>query len=271
MIRDIITIDEAKCTGCGLCIPNCPEGALQIVDGVAKLVSDQMCDGLGACLGECPEDAIVVEQREADSYNEEEVVKHIMTQGNEVLEAHLDHLREHGEEEYIKIAEEVIQKERQDVEQPLQEGESNSASVGSTPSGEFASALYSGEQQPQWPIQLQLAMPTDPVFHGSDVVLAADCTAYAVGDFHERYLQHRAFTIACPKLDSNLEVYRDKIKTMIDESRIASLTIVIMQVPCCRGLLAIATQALEQAARSIPVRTIVIDIKGEVLAEERIA
>lgn len=256
MIRDIITIDEDKCTGCGLCIPNCPEGALRIVDGKARLVSDQLCDGLGACLGECPEDAILVEQRDADGYDEETVLKNVLTQGEAAVDAHLKHLEAHGEDEYLRIAKTTLQREEK---------------LKTEVTADLGAIKPDRDAQPQWPVQLHLVMPTAPVFQGSDVVIAADCTAYAASDFYSRHVAGRPFAIACPKLDSNLEEYRAKITSMIDDADVTSITVVIMQVPCCRGLLALTTQALELANRSVPVKVITLDIKGEVLSEEQIA
>ena len=252
MVRDIISIDEELCTGCGLCIPNCPEGALQIVEGKARLVDDSFCDGLGACLGECPEDAILVESRDAEAYDEISVISNILEQGTEVVDAHLEHLRSHGETEALKIAVEHLAK-------------AHASEAKDVPGEKPASQLR------QWPIQLHLISPEAPYFRGSDVVIAADCTAYAAGDFHDRFIKDRTIAVGCPKLDTEIDVYVDKISAMIDHSKINSLTVVMMQVPCCRGLLALTQAAMDKAEGSVPLKSVIVGVDGEILAEEQIA
>jgi len=232
--RKIIRIDEDKCDGCGLCVPACAEGALQIVNGKVRLVSDKYCDGLGACLGECPRGAISFEEREAEAFDEEEV--------KEKMKAH-DHLNGCPGARVMDFSE---QDQDEDQEQ-----------VGERPS-----------QLRQWPIQLHLAPPTAPYFQGKDVVLAADCVAYAIGDFHKDHLKGRGLAIACPKLDEGQDVYIDKITAMIDTGKINTLTVMIMEVPCCGGLLGLAKQAADQAKRKIPIKKIVVSLKGEILQEE---
>ncbi len=272
MIRDIITIDEERCTGCGLCVPNCPEGALQIIDGKVRLVSDMFCDGLGACIGECPEDAIHVEKREAEPYDEAAVIERIIEQGDSVVEAHLEHLRDHGEEELLAIAVEHVNRNRAarglaPMEPPAPKTAESRASDSEEPADESAPAV---SRLRQWPVQLHLLSPTAPYFRGADVVLAADCTAYAVGDFHERFIRGRSIAVACPKLDSGLDSYQEKITLMIDEAEIRSVTVVIMQVPCCRGLLALTQAALAKAKREVPLSAVVLSVEGEVLVEQEL-
>jgi NAD-dependent dihydropyrimidine dehydrogenase PreA subunit len=223
--RNIITIDQDACTGCGLCIPNCPEGAIQIIDGKARLVSDLTCDGLGACLGHCPEGAISVIEREAEAYDERKVMANIVTQGANTIRAHL--------------------------------------TAAETMAGTRPSALT------HWPVQMHLVSPNAPHYKGADVLLAADCVAYSLGDFHKDYLKGKALAIACPnKLDEGQEVYVAKIKALIDEAKINTLTVMIMQVPCCGGLLQLARTAVGQAGRKIPVKAVVVSLQGEILKEE---
>lgn len=291
MKRKIIRIDEDKCTGCGLCIPNCPEGAIQLIDGKARLVSDLFCDGLGACLGHCPEGAITIEEREAEAYDERRVMENIVKQGTNVIKAHLEHLKGHGQHEYFKQALAVLNEKG--IENPLKKEGGVKMNHQHTMHGPHAKAEHGagcpgaksmnfagskadmGEelgkrvsQLTHWPVQLHLMSPTAPQYHGADVLLSADCVAYALGDFHKDYLKGKALAIACPKLDEGQEVYVDKIKTLIDDAKINTLTVMIMEVPCCRGLLNLAQQAAAKAGRKVPIKCVVVGIKGEIQREE---
>lgn len=232
MQRKIIKIDEDKCTGCGLCIPNCKEGALQIIDGKARLVNDQFCDGLGACLGHCPEGAITIEEREAQPFSEEKV-------------------KENMDKLPCGCPGTAVQDFSQD-EGCAQEGAG----------AEQASTLR------QWPVQLRLVPPGAPYFRERDVILCADCVAYALGNFHAKYLKGKSIAIACPKLDQDLERYTQKITALIDEANINTLTVMIMEVPCCAGLLQVAKAGATQAKRKIPIKLMVVGIKGDIIKEE---
>lgn len=309
MLRKIIQIDEEKCNGCGLCIPNCHEGALQIIDSKARLISDLFCDGLGACLGHCPEGAIEIIEREAEPYNETIVMETIVKQGRNTILAHLEHLRDHNEHEFLKEAVAYIKKHEIDLspgaetkptiastvifpnmKEALNHSKpehGSSCGCGSSKTIDFridldkvntASAAISTSvaansapapsELRQWPIQLHLVNPNASYFQGADVVLAADCVAFAMGDFHERLLKNKSLAIACPKLDTNKEVYLDKLSTMISDSKINTLTVPIMEVPCCGGLIQMAKMAVQQSGRNIPIKKLVIGIKGDILAEE---
>ena len=277
--RSIIKIDEGKCNGCGLCVPDCPEGAIQMIDGKARLISDLFCDGLGACMGSCPQDAISVEEREAEAYDEKRVMENIIKQGPNVIKAHLEHLQEHGEKVYLKTALEVLRE--QNVAIPEEFNAAGSPHPGghacpgikmmnfeqeggpeeTAPSGPQPSALR------QWPVQLHLVSPIAPYFQEKDVVLAADCVAFSLGDFHTTYLKGKSLAIACPKLDEGQERYIEKITSLIDDAKINTLTVMIMEVPCCRGLLMIAQKAAEQAKRKVPIKLIVVGIKGNIKEE----
>jgi len=278
--RKIIKIDEERCNGCGLCIPDCPEGALKIIDGKARLISDLFCDGLGACIGSCPQGAITIEEREAGEYDERKVMGNIARQGKNVIKAHLEHLKEHSQGEYFKQAIEFL-KER-DMEIPLEEeslaGRHMSAFSG-CPGSKMRDFREKGSevseetgkrqsQLRQWPIQLHLVSPTAPYYQGQDVILTADCVAYAVGDFHQDYLKGKAIAIACPKLDEGQDVYVEKIKSWLEDAKINTLTVMIMQVPCCMGLLSLAKQAVEDSKRKVPIKSIVLSLQGEILSEE---
>jgi len=276
--RKIIKIDEEKCNGCGQCIPNCPEGALQIIDGKARLVSDLFCDGLGACIGTCPADAISVEEREAEPYDERKVMENVFKQGKNTILAHLTHLKQRGEMAYLNEAISFLKEKNFEVPEeffvtkyrktPHEGCPGMKEMVFEKQGEEEAEPGKQPSQLRQWPIQLHLVSPLASYYQGKDVILAADCAAYSMGDFHSRFLKGKSLAIACPKLDRNTDIYVEKIKSMVDEARINTLTVLIMQVPCCRGLLAIAQEALKQTQRKIPLKLIVISIEGEIISEE---
>ncbi|MGM0380777.1 MAG: ATP-binding protein [bacterium] len=279
--REMIDIDHEKCTGCGDCIPACPEGALQLIEGKARLVSDLFCDGLGACVGECPEDAMKITEKEAEPYNERKVMEeNIIPQGKKVIEAHLKHLQNHEEKELLSQALQVL--EENNMENPLENQGQNIPPTGGCPGTKVQDlsknkAENKSAQQDragmfsrleQWPVQLHLVPPTAPYYREADVVLAADCSAYSCGNFHNKFLQNKSLAIACPKLDNGLEQYRDKLVAMIDEAQINTLSVITMEVPCCRGLLHLAEKALEEAERKIPLKHIEMGVEGEINSEE---
>ncbi len=273
MQREIITIDEEKCTGCGLCVPGCPEGALQIIDGKARLVSDLMCDGLGACIGECPEGAISIESRDAEPYDEVKVMQNIIAAGPNTIKAHLKHLSDHGQTEYYAQAVQVLKEKK--IEVPaLEEGHHAHSGCPGSRTMNFdrpAITAASGPQPSQlthWPIQMHLISPMAPHYHGADVLLAADCVAFSLGDFHSAYLKGKTLAIACPKLDEGQNIYVEKLISLIDDARINTLTVMMMQVPCCGGLLHMAQTALLHAHRTIPIKKMIVSLQGDILREE---
>lgn len=271
--RKIIKIDEEECNGCGLCIPNCPEGAIQIIDDKARLVSDLFCDGLGACLGHCPQGAITIEEREAEEYDEKRVMTNIVCHGKNVIKAHLEHLKTHHQTEYLKQALDFLKEKGmecpEEVKSPLPCGCPGSKMMdfrGKETAGDESGKRLS--QLRQWPIQLHLISPLAPYYQKADVLLSADCVAYTVGDFHQDYLKGKSIAIACPKLDDGQEEYLEKIRALIDEAQINTLTVMIMQVPCCSGLVAIAQEAIESARRKIPIKSIVVSLQGDILSDK---
>jgi len=274
MKRKMIKIDEEKCTGCGECIPDCPEGALQIIDGKARLVSEIFCDGLGACIRSCPSDAITTEEREAAPYDERKVMEKIITKGEKTVKAHLKHLEEHGEKGYLKEARKFLKEKGFSVDEqatpPLPCGcPGTSAAVIKGRSGkEEPASCESPSMLGHWPVQLHLISPGAAYFKGRDVILAADCTAFACGDFHRRFLKGKSIAVACPKLDSGTDLYTEKIKALADEAEINTLTVVIMEVPCCRGLVSIAQEGLKKARRKVPLKLTVVGISGDIISEE---
>ena len=284
MKRKIIKIDDSKCNGCGLCLPNCPEGAIQLIDKKARLVSDLFCDGLGACLGHCPEGAILIEEREAAAYDEARVMENILKQGESTTRARLEHLRNHKQESYLRQAVQFLREKG--IRNPLEAANSAPAShlpiqggcpgsrvmnFGSQVAAEGEAQGMRPSQLTQWPVQLHLISPQAPHFQGCDLLLAADCTAYALGDFHKDHLKGKALAIACPKLDGSLETYVEKLAALIDNAKINTLTVLIMQVPCCGGLLQLAQQAAAQAKRKVPIRGVVVGIQGGILKDDWVA
>lgn len=272
--RNIITIDESLCNGCGNCVKGCHEGALQMIGGKARIVSELYCDGLGACIGECPVGAITIEEREAEPYDENAVMERISSQGEKTILAHLTHLKEHGESLYLQQGLEYIKSQGLKVDTTSLTGEKPQMACGcpgsmarsfTAPATPHISPASSGLTH--WPVQLHLLNPEAGYFNGADVVLAADCTAYAYGDFHNRFLRSRKLAIACPKLDSNKESYVAKLIQLIDSAQINTLTVVIMEVPCCSGLMQLAKMAAGQAKRKVPVKRIIIGVQGEIKDE----
>lgn len=269
--RNIISINEDLCNGCGKCAEGCHEGAIQMIDGKARLVSELYCDGLGTCIGDCPVGAIAVEEKEAEPYDEIAVMERLVPQGEKVIVAHLQHLRRHGEKMLFQQGVQYLRDNNipfnllsivnnacpGSVERVFEEPKDNVSSE----------VLKIPSQLTHWPVQLHLQNPQSEVFRGADVLLAADCTAYAYAEFHSNMLRGKRLAIACPKLDSNKEAYIDKIVQMIDDAKINTLTVLIMEVPCCGGLLRLVQMAQEKASRKVPVKKIVVGIRGGILEE----
>jgi NAD-dependent dihydropyrimidine dehydrogenase PreA subunit len=298
MIREMVKIDEELCNGCGLCVPGCHEGALQIIDGKARLISDLMCDGLGACIGHCPQEAIRIEKREAEAYNETKVMEIMVPKGKNTVVAHLKHLKDHQEMDYLKEGVRFLRENEEKLGFGLQEviaevhghghhsgehasqhghggGCPGSRSVviermatGATAGAALAGAVNQPSELRQWPVQLHLVNPQAPYYRNADILIAADCTAFTMGDFHARHLKGKSLAIACPKLDSDMETYVSKITSMIDYAGINTITVLIMQVPCCGGLLQIVKTAASAAQRRVPIKLQVVSIEGEIIREE---
>jgi Pyruvate/2-oxoacid:ferredoxin oxidoreductase delta subunit len=244
--RKIVKIDEEKCNGCGLCIPNCAEGALQIVDGKAKLVSEKFCDGLGACLGHCPQDAITVIEKEAEDFDEKAV------------EAYLHK-----------------QKEPQPEPQPspLFTGCPSSRAMhfkAPEPQAEAVSATPSVSQLTQWPVQLKLVPINAPYFQNADLLVVADCVPFSYPNFHQDFLKGKAVVVGCPKLD-DIQYYKEKLTEIFKTNSIKSITVPYMEVPCCFGLIKATEDAIAASGKKIPLKKVKIGIRGEIKpeAEER--
>ncbi len=245
--REMIVIDEEKCDGCGLCVPSCAEGAIQIIEGKARLVSETYCDGLGACLADCPQGALTIEVRDADEFDPAAVEKHLE-----------------------KLA---LQEMPRDAVAPLSPPAGGCPGSASRDFRDVApSTETTGPDRPselrQWPIQFHLVSPDAPYFQGADLLLAADCVPFAMADFHRDHLKGKGLIIACPKLDSRQEIYEQKLAALIDRAGIKSVTVMIMQVPCCGGLFHMVRQAVDACDRDLPLHVKVVGLQGELLAEE---
>lgn len=282
----MVKIDENLCDGCGLCVPNCHEGALQIIDGKARLISDLMCDGLGACLGHCPQGAITIEKREAAPYDEVAVMKDMIPKGKNVVVAHMKHLLDHNETEYFKLALNYLTENKNNLGFDLNEmksevhnsqtkSESGCGCAGSaerTINSPATSSCSTTKDIPSalrhWPVQMHLINPNAQHFHSSDVILAADCVAFSMGNFHPELLEGKTLAILCPKLDTRTESYVEKITSLIDDAKVNTITVAMMEVPCCGGLLRFVQQALQNASRKVPVKAIIVGVNGDILQEE---
>jgi len=280
--RRIIKIDEKKCDGCGNCVTGCHEGALQVIDGKARLISDLLCDGLGSCIGECPRDAIKIEERAAEPYDETKVMEGMVKHGPNTIKAHLQHLKDHAQKAFLKQAFDYLK--AHNIPNPLGDDmKKNNKETAHEPCGcpggrtldfrgpgaaEETTAPAAASQLRQWPVQLHLASPMAPYFQKADVVVAADCTAFAYGNFHNDFMKGKAIVIACPKLDEGQEIYVEKVQALIEDARINTLTVVTMEVPCCGGLLAMVKQAAAAAGRKVPIKSVVIGIQGGIKSED---
>ncbi|MBU4490144.1 MAG: 4Fe-4S binding protein [Actinobacteria bacterium] len=244
-IRNVILIDEDKCDGCGECVPACEEGAIQIVDGKASLVSDVYCDGLGACLGECPQGAITIEEREAAEFDPEAVRMHLEVKPGEA-----------GEEEELACGcpgtmTQVI--ERCELQDKV---------------GEPGEKAAVPSRLGNWPVQIMLLPASAPYLDGAKLLIAADCVPFSLADFHDRFLADRILLVGCPKLD-NADFYRRKLAQIFIQNDIKSVDVVYMEVPCCFGIVHIVHESLKESGKDIPLTFTKIGIKGDVIETAR--
>ena len=237
-LRNIVKIDEEKCDGCGQCVNTCAEGAIKIVDGKARLVSEIYCDGLGACIGHCPQDAITIEKRQAAEFDEEATKAHLAKQ-----------------KEGQKQADFVCPGMRA---QKLREKGRTTDSTAQVPS-----------QLSQWPVQLKLVSPSAPYFNNADLLLVADCVPFAMGDFHTTFLKDHSIAVGCPKLD-NPDFYIEKLAKILQANKLNSLTVIHMEVPCCFGLTHIARKAISKSGTKMAFEDVTIDLQGNVKNTETI-
>jgi len=249
-LRNIVKIDEDKSDGCGQCVNACAEGAIEIIDGKAKLVSEIYCDGLGACLGECPQGAITIEQREAEEFNEEATKTYLAGKSNRAQDGLSQDAGRH-EHEGFKCPGSMAK---------VFDRKPKSAS---TTDAEIPSQLS------HWPVQLKLVSPHAPYFKNADLLLVADCVPFAMGDFHNRLLSGRSIAVGCPKLD-DAQLYIEKLGEIIKVGLPNSLTVVHMEVPCCFGLTHIAREAITRSGVSLSFEDITVDMQGNMIKTEKI-
>ena len=253
-IRKIVLIDEKRCDGCGVCVPACAEGAIQIIDGKARLVSEIYCDGLGACLGECPQGAISIEERDAADFDEVAVQAYLNNIGRSTAAAGHHHGLGHGPHGGGCPGSRMMTFNR---------GGASAHEVPAGPTAPIASELE------QWPVQLMLVPVQAPYFKGADLVVAADCVPFAYANFHRRFLRGHALAIGCPKLD-DAEYYAEKLTQIFAHNDLRSVTVVHMEVPCCFGLLRIVEEAAARSGKDIQIVQVNIGVQGEILDEQRI-
>jgi NAD-dependent dihydropyrimidine dehydrogenase PreA subunit len=239
VLRNIVKIDEEKCDGCGQCIDACAEGAIELIDGKAKLVSEVYCDGLGACIGQCPQDAITIEKREAEEFDEK------------ATKAHLAKEQKVRSQTDFVCPGSVAKRLREESE---------------TDDSDAAAVL---SQLTHWPIQLKLVPPNAPYFADADLLLVADCVPFAMGDFHNKFLKERSIVVGCPKLD-NADFYIEKLARIVNSNKLNSLTVLHMEVPCCFGLTHIARKAIEAGGVRMPFEDITVALHGNVGKTEKI-
>ncbi len=245
--RKIIEIDEAKCSGCGLCATACAEGAIEIQDGKARLVSEIYCDGLGACLGECPEGALAVIERESQEFDPEAV------------EEHLKHRDDKPAAQQETMACGCPSQHIQMFSPPKQAPAHKPAAA---EGGSIPSALT------HWPVQIKLVPAKAPFLKGADLLVAADCTSVAYPEFHRRLLPGKTVLIGCPKFD-DVDEYLHKFVDIFKQASVRSVTVVDMEVPCCSKLPALVRRALELSGQNIPFNEIIISVRGEILGQDR--
>jgi NAD-dependent dihydropyrimidine dehydrogenase PreA subunit len=246
VIRKIIKIDEGLCNGCGNCVPACAEGALEIVDGKARVIADIYCDGLGACLGECPTGALTIEERQADEFDEHAVEKML------------------GEKQKAPEAPMVL---------PMVAGGCPSArmvqSFGPTPAAAPSAGEPAESALSHWPVQIMLVPPTAPFLKGADLLVLADCVPVAFPTLHRDFLQGKRVMLGCPKFD-NTQAYIDKFAQIFKQSGIRSITAVVMEVPCCAGLPMIVQKGMERSGVKIPMEEVIISVRGQILERRQL-
>ncbi len=247
-IRKIVHIDEDKCNGCGLCVPNCAEGAIKIIDGKAKLIADNLCDGLGACLGECPQGAITITEREADEFDEAAVHEHLSKK--EEHGCHTSH--GHGQHHHGGgcPGSRAMEINRQN----------NEAKAAAVSSGDIEVKIK--PQLSQWPVQLMLVPERAPYFENADLLITADCVPFAYPNYHLDLLKGKKVVVGCPKLD-DIGYYVEKLTGIVKNNNINSVTVAFMEVPCCGGIVRAAEAAVQMSGKDIPLRKVRISINGE--------
>jgi NAD-dependent dihydropyrimidine dehydrogenase PreA subunit len=252
-VRNIIKIDEELCDGCGQCVPDCAEGSLKIIDGKARLVADKLCDGLGACLGSCPTGALKVIQREADEFDEEAV------------EAYLEEEKKKAATKKPATMDCGCASTHIQSFKPAPPAGGSPCQSANTPT---QNPIKTGDSAlTHWPVQIRLIPAHAPFLQNADLLVAADCTAVAVRNFQENYMEGKTVMMGCPKFD-DAESYVQRFAEIISTCNLKSLTILIMEVPCCSAMNVIVRKAIEKAGKTVPVEQITISTRGEELARK---
>jgi ferredoxin len=251
--RKIIKIDEDRCDGCGACLPGCPEGALQVVEGKARLVRESYCDGLGACLGHCPQGALQVEERDADSYDAAGVLAHLEARSPELAQRHREHMRAHGMEEEGGNSCTGCPSCQ---EQFWGEGPAEK----SGPAGGLSALGH-------WPVKLELISPAAQFLKNAHLVLMADCVPFAHGNTHNDFIKGRVVAAGCPKF-GDVEAYGEKIQQILESVNIRSITVVYMEITCCSGFVRMVREAVDRSGSAVPLELVQIGVKGEVIKRE---
>ncbi len=281
VVRKIVEINEEKCNGCGLCVTACHEGAIEMINGKAKLIKDDYCDGLGDCLPACPTDAINIIEREAAEYDEEAVeqrmkeMAEMQNQNEEKKHAH-GHGHNHGEGgcSCQGSMSKTINREKKDIKSLIKEQGILNVTANGLNNGGFVkpgmtvaprvNTEIDASQLMQWPVQIKLVNVNAPYFENADILIAADCTAYAYANFHRDFIKGRITLIGCPKLDDN-DFYKNKLAEIIKVNNIKSIKVVRMSVPCCAGIVNSVKGAILQAGTIIPYEEVTIDTEGNVI------
>ena len=262
MIRKIINIDEKKCNGCGICITACHEGAIQLINGKAKLIKDQYCDGLGDCLPECPTNAISMIEREADEYNEELVKIRMEEHKNKGL--NISNEKKPSPCGCPGTMAKNIDRKNADNKliASFQSGNLSGLTIDKKENVKNTACDMLSELR-QWPIQLKLINTKAPYLENADLLIAADCTAYAYANFHRDFIKDRITIIGCPKLDDN-EYYKEKLAEILANNNIKSIKVVRMSVPCCGGIIQAVKTAMLTAEVIVPYSEVIINTDGSI-------
>ncbi|NLV23349.1 MAG: 4Fe-4S binding protein [Deltaproteobacteria bacterium] len=268
-LRNIIEIDEEKCDGCGLCVPSCAEGAIRIIDGKARLVAEKFCDGLGACLGECPRDAIRIVQKEVEAFDEQAAMEQVERQkmeDNGIPAAPLHPSSGCPSARLMNFPPPQVKGDAQPVGCPAANLHSFAAAKGERPGQEtYAAAIPSALSH--WPVQIRLVPPHAPFLNNADLLIAADCSPMAYGDFHRDFLKGKVVMMGCPKFD-DMALYEERFQQIFRQAEIKSVTVLVMEVPCCQGLPALVKKALKESAKEIPLEIVTIGLRGKILRRD---
>jgi NAD-dependent dihydropyrimidine dehydrogenase PreA subunit len=252
--RKIVEIDQERCDGCGICVPACAEGAIEIINGKARLAAERFCDGLGACLGECPNDALRIIEREADEFDEAAVEEHLEGKAEATAQAEAGN----GAQKAPAMA---CGCPSAQIQSFVRETSCHKASAPAVQGRADLSSLS------HWPVQIRLVPPTAPFLKGADLLVAADCTPVAYPNFHQDFLEGKVVMVGCPKFDEG-EAYIQKFADIFRTAGIRSVTVLTMEVPCCQGLPMMVRRGMDAAGKKVPLEQVVISTRGEILKRQ---